>query len=92
MKATDSFKLIEGRFDTEDASEILSSLIESKIKFHKHKIFSNEIRFGTKDEHSLERIQALQLSQEKILNLIKEARLNQKKVTIHSTISIEIDA
>ncbi|MFC5282001.1 hypothetical protein [Pedobacter alpinus] len=86
----DNFKLVEGEFNAADAKEILLRLIEQKISFHNLKCFSHEIRFGKKDEHSIERIEELNKTKEKLILLINKAQLEGKMLAIHSSIDVKI--
>ncbi len=86
-----NFKLVEGEFNAADAKEILLRLIEQKISFHNLKCFSHEIRFGKKDEHSLERIDELNVTKEKLILLINEAQMEGNTLTIHSSIDVKIN-
>ncbi|OYU80637.1 MAG: hypothetical protein CFE23_07890 [Flavobacterium sp. BFFFF1] len=58
-----NIKLIDGVFSAEDAREVIGSLLQFKITFHEKKNFSNEIRTGTGDHHSVLRIQELKTMQ-----------------------------
>jgi hypothetical protein len=84
------FKLIEGEFTAADAKEMLLSLIGNKIQFHYHKIFGKEVRFGEKDEHSVTRVHQLTQSRQEVLELIAEAKKNNKRLVISSHVTIEI--
>lgn len=88
MTKTDTFKLIEGEFSTEQAREILLSMIQYKIQFHSIKILSNEERFGIKDTHSIQRLSELR----ETLQDIKTAMdaIGDKKLVIRSNITVEI--
>ncbi|MER3329145.1 MAG: hypothetical protein RIF34_06150 [Candidatus Kapaibacterium sp.] len=50
------FKLRDSSFTNEEARGVLLSLINYKIQFHSQKIFSSDIRFGTNDIKSKNRI------------------------------------
>jgi hypothetical protein len=90
MNNSHNFKLIKGVFNANDAQEILSNLIESKIQFHKLKIFSKDIRFGENDIESKERIKQLQETKVKLLELLSRAREHNHKLSMTSTINIEV--
>ena len=86
----DNFKLVEGNFSSADAKEILLSLIEQKISFHNLKCFSHEIRYGAKDEHSLERIEELNKTKEKLILIINQAQMDGDLLSINSSIDVQI--
>jgi hypothetical protein len=85
-----NFKLVEGEFSATDAKEILLRLIEQKISFHNLKCFSDEIRYGSKDQHSLERIEDLEKTKEKVLTIINQAQINGDLLAINSSIDVKV--
>lgn len=84
------YKLVKGTFDLDEAREVLMSLINSKINFHAKKNLSSRERFGKIDQDSEKRIEELSISREQILQLLKHADESKQKITIISTISLEI--
>jgi hypothetical protein len=85
-------KLIEGQFSTSEASDLISSLIDQKINFHKIQRLGQLIHDDTIDvEESRERI--AQLTKEKMdaKQLIANARVKGRKITIKSHIEISYD-
>jgi hypothetical protein len=86
----DNFKLVEGDFSAADAKEILLRLIEQKISFHNLKCFSHEVRYGSKDEHSLERIEELNKTKEKLILIINQAQIDGHLLSINSSIDVQI--
>jgi len=84
------FKLVTGTFNVDEAQEVLMSLIIGKINFHTKRILSLRERNGIEDEHSEKRIEELNASREQILHLLKQADDSKHKITIDSTIYIEI--
>ncbi len=80
---TERFKLIEGVFNTQDAKEMLLTLIEQKIRFHELKSFSSEIRVGQADYSSLKRVDALNTLRSSIVDFLKveDNQLNMFSVT-----------
>ncbi|MEP6466307.1 MAG: hypothetical protein ABJB05_08375 [Parafilimonas sp.] len=90
MKQTEKFILIKGLFSAEDATEVLLSLINYKIRFHQMKNFSLQERFGKNDKYSLERIDELKVSRERIETIIGEAKSGNADMIINSSIDISI--
>ncbi len=84
------YKLVKGTFDLDEAREVLMSLINSKINFHAKKNLSSRERFGTIDQDSEKRIEELNISREQILQLLKHADETKQKITIESSINLEI--
>lgn len=88
MEIKQEFKLIEGEFSQTEAMEVLNNVLSSKIQFHEMKNFSSQVRFGKDDETSLERISQLKQSIEIISKILKEAKIEDRKIEITSVINI----
>lgn len=86
-----NLKLIDGTFSISDARALLLSLIDDKVRYHKHRIFSHEERFGTTDQHSEQRIIELQLARKELLDDLNKLS-GDTVLEINSSISIEITA
>jgi hypothetical protein len=84
------FDLIKGDFTTDEASEILNYLIDKKIRFHRLKRFSTEIRFGGIDENSEQRCEELKESKTSMNEFIQLAKKQGRTLRIKSSLSIEI--
>ena len=83
-------KLIDGDFTHTDAVEMLMQLIGHKINYHKLKNFSSEERLGVPHEKSMQRLIELNRDRERILEVLDYAEKNNRKVSIHSTIKIQL--
>lgn len=88
MKNQKIFKLIDGRFSSNESREILQNVFSSKIQFHQIKNFSSRERFGKDDETALIRIPQLNNSLKEIIELIREAEKNGEQVEIKSEVII----
>ncbi|MBS1604865.1 MAG: hypothetical protein JST42_19525 [Bacteroidetes bacterium] len=66
-KQKNQFNLLNGKFNGEDAKEILATLYNDKIQYHRLKSFSHEERFGQPEPHAVERISELKKNLEAIL-------------------------
>ena len=88
MNEVSQIILIEGNYSEIEAKEILRNVIATKIHFHSMKNFSSKERFGKEDENSIKRISELQNSLLKINELLINAKANNQRLTIHSTINI----
>lgn len=84
------YDFIKGDFSAEDAQEIIRHLFTKKISFHELKSFSSQIRFGTKDHDSLDRIIALRECMSAIEKEILLAKEQGKTVRLSSKIHIEL--
>lgn len=83
------FKLIDSTFSPIEANNVLSDLIKSKISYHKLDDFSQHIRFERDSQHSKNRIEQLQATQEELREFINIAKANGVNLTIKSTVFIE---
>lgn len=81
-----SFTLIEGTFDSEEAREVLMSLIGRKIEFHHKKNLRYQERKGTVHQSSLDRIEELKKTRNNILAHLKEMKRKQISVYIKSDV------
>jgi len=84
-----TYELIKGEFSPAEASEIINEMFSKKINFHEVKSFSQLIRYGAKDEATLQRLNELKLNQQFAKDLIQEAKEAGKSLRVRSTISIE---
>lgn len=84
----ENLKLIDGKFSANEAKEILLNMINNKIQFHTNRDFSSEIRFGTPEVDSRERLIELRETKKKILSLLKEAENKGQILQIRSSIEI----
>lgn len=85
-------KLIEGSFKPSEAADIIDSILDIKINFHKVKRLS--ITEGNCDdlcEYDSARINELIDAKLDAKSFFSDARLNGKKLKIKSSISIEIE-
>lgn len=85
-ESNQSFTLIEGTFESEDAREVLMSLIGRKIEFHHKKNLSYQERKGLVHQGSLERIEELKKTRKYILEQLKEMKQKQQSVYIKSDV------
>ena len=90
MKKNESLTLIEGKFTNEEASEILTNIFTTKIRFHEAKNFSSRERLGKDDEIATERIPALKKELKKLQEMLSEAKADKKKLVISSEIKISL--
>jgi hypothetical protein len=90
MNKIQRLNLIEGNFSDEEAKEILMNIFLTKIHFHEMKNFSSQERFGKQDEIATKRIPLLKKETEKMLQIMSEAKLKNKKLLITSEINISL--
>jgi ribosomal protein L22 len=88
MKNQKIFKLIDGKFSSDESREILQNVFSRKIQFHQIKNFSSRERFGKDDETALVRIPQLNKSLNDIIKIIREAEKNGEQIEIKSEVII----
>ena len=91
MKKTETIELIKGTFTPDEAREILLQLLDSKIKFHNVKNWSSRERFGKPDVYSEQRLEHLTESRKKVQTLVSKSIDDEKTITIHSSIEINVE-
>ncbi|PKP39869.1 MAG: hypothetical protein CVT98_00205 [Bacteroidetes bacterium HGW-Bacteroidetes-15] len=90
MKNTEKLTLIDGNFTSDEAKELLSKMISSKINFHNIKNWSSQERFGKDDEIAQKRIPVLKKEMEKLQAILSEAKTNNKRLIVSSEINIKL--
>jgi hypothetical protein len=90
MNKIEKLKLIEGEFSFNEAREILTSMFNSKINFHNIQNWSSQERYGKDDETAQKKIPLLKNEIEKLEEIIKEAKANNKKLVINTEINISL--
>jgi len=88
MKKELVITLINGVFDSLDATEIVLSMINKKIEYHELNSFSNLIKFNEKDVHLEDRIDALKKDRDLFIAYINSNK--DKTFKIQSDIKVEI--
>lgn len=86
----EKFKLIDGRFSTEEAKEILTNVFSEKINFHLMKNFSSQERYGKDDENASKRIHQLKEELDRLKEFLSNEQTDSKTLTINSEINISI--
>ncbi|MGB8704813.1 MAG: hypothetical protein WCD31_07275 [Gillisia sp.] len=86
----ETYVLVKGRFDPEEAAEIVNTLFSKKINFHDLKSFSDGIRFGSQDETSEKRIKELKAARENAKRLLELAKSTGKSIRLNSEILVEL--
>jgi hypothetical protein len=88
MKKKETLTIIDGEFTHDEAKEILTVIISSKINFHCIKNWSSQERFGKDDVIAQKRIPALQIELKKLDAILTEAKAKNKRIIISSDINI----
>lgn len=90
MEKPFTFQLISGQFLPTDGTQILLSLINSKIKYHSLENFSSEIRFDNVNSNGKMRIEALQEASNVVTVLAAEAQKSGMRLQISSIVTITL--
>jgi hypothetical protein len=88
MTKTDTIKLIRETLTPREAKEVLRDIFRSKINFHNIKNWSSEERYGKPDQHADERAEELRYNWKQIEQMLEEAELLGKNVTIDAPVRI----
>lgn len=84
--------LIEGTFQSGEAFELLTKLINYKIQFHQQDEFSKSIRNVAQTQHAQHRITSLQEALHEVQQFVKAGHEIGSKFKIYSNICIEREA
>jgi hypothetical protein len=89
MKKPNSYKLIDGKFPSADASQILSEIITNKITYHNRQILSNQERFNGNTGLSEKRIKELSKLRATLKKELEIAAKKELLVGINCVIELE---
>lgn len=78
------FKFIQGEFNANDAIELITQLIEAKIKYHEHKIYKDSNEEDIKNRES-----KIKYLQNELITIRKDILSLNKSIKLESTINIE---
>lgn len=84
-----SIKLIEGHFLPNEARKVLSSVINSKINYHKIELLSEHVRNGFENSNSRKRVDYLNNANEEVINLVQKAIESGQKFELSADINIK---
>jgi hypothetical protein len=82
--------LISGVFESDDARDLLLSLVNQKIQYHQLKSFSLQERYGIADIYSESRIKELALARLDINEYTELAKSLGCRLSVKATIFIEL--
>lgn len=88
MNTNENVTLIDGVFTPEEAKEVLLTLLNHKINFHRMRNFSSEERFGKPDTASLKRLTELHKSRDQVISILDDATASGHTLEIASLVSI----
>jgi len=85
-------QLVEGQFSASEASDVVSSLIDEKINFHKlQRLSLREGNIHADVSYAESRIQALKEEKQKAKDFIRMARLEGRPVRINGVLNITFE-
>jgi hypothetical protein len=84
-----NYTLVEGDFETNEALDVIKSLFDSKINYHKIQKMSKWSRNSNdKAEYDTTRIEQLIKDRAHFLELLKSVQGENKKIKMHSVLQI----
>ena len=91
MKTKQNIQLVDGEFTPSEASDVIISLIDQKINFHKlQRLALCEGYYGADTEYPDSRIGELQAEKEIAREFISEVRYQGKKLKINGVLEITL--
>ena len=87
---THQFNLINSTYSAESAKEVLTSLINDKIRFLNIQILSAHERFGENATHLEARVQELEADRNRLIEILSAAEKNNTEVEILSSVEFTI--
>ena len=81
-----NYCLISGVFNPDDANEILMTLLDDKISFHRRNNWSRSERFGESGAAGARRIDELRETKSELAALMQEAGSERQRLAISCTI------
>ena len=92
VKADQKINLIEGHFTPSEAADIINSVLNIKINFHKlHRLSITEGNVSEACEYDGQRINELMNEQMIAKDFFSQVRLEGKRLKINSVINIAIE-
>jgi len=90
-EVTHKVQLVNGEFTAQEASEVVNSLLNEKISFHRlHRLSLNEANVGCDTSFDGSRISELKQEKEDFKAIYQEANAAGKKVRIKGILEVEI--
>lgn len=85
-----TMQLLTGYYSPADAQDLLLSVIKAKINVLNIQNLRVDIRYGLSDPQTDQQIEALKNAKDQILASVQQARKNNSRLRIESTISIAV--
>lgn len=91
LELTQNVQLVDGTFTPSEAYDLMSSLIDQKINFHKlHRLSLSEGNENEDTSFDGYRIAQLQREKDEFKALCREARMNGSKIKLNSTLNVKL--
>ncbi|MBT8206091.1 MAG: hypothetical protein KJP14_11210 [Eudoraea sp.] len=91
MKTQQNIQLVDGEFTPSEASDVILSLIEQKINFHKlQRLALCEGHYGADTEYPDDRIGELEMERAIARDFISQVRYQGKKLKINGILEISL--
>ncbi len=85
-----NYQLISGVFTADEANEILMTLFQDKISFHKRNELSRRERFGEPDVAGQKRVAELKKTKTDVAAMIEQARSSGQQLVINCTVEVTL--
>lgn len=86
----ESFKLIDGTFDTVEANDVLLTILNDKIRFHNIQILGIQERCDGDAVISERRLSELKEVKKQVVEFISKAQNNNCDIKINAAITMEL--
>lgn len=90
--STTGYTLIDGEFEADDAKDMLLTLIDREINAFKLRSLCAMVRTDEPDDRALAQITDLGETRERVELVISEAVASGRRIRVHSTVQLEIEA
>lgn len=88
--ATHQFALIDSTYSAYDAREVITSLINDKIRFLNIQILSLQERYGQNTEHLENRVRELEVNRREMIDLLTKATTEDALVEVSSLVNVTV--
>lgn len=87
---THQFALIDSTYSAYDAREVITSLINDKIRFLNVQILSLQERYGQNTEHLENRVRELEANRREMIDLLTKATTEDALVEVSSLVNVTV--
>ena len=87
---THQFALIDSTYSAYDAREVITSLINDKIRFLNIQILSLQERYGQNTEHLENRVRELEVNRREMIDLLTKTTTEDALVEVSSLVNVTV--